>query len=77
MPKTWTTAKPANFFASEGKYHAAHRVSGTAICGASATLDTATRIMVVGGVDSSTVHPIVCKNCLRLATLPGYNNPTA
>lgn len=73
-----TVARPVRFYPTtdmRGKWHAALQVSGQAVCGQ-------TVVLAVNGQDCITphvgdawasVHPIVCRRCLRLATAQGYS----
>lgn len=75
-----TVAHPVRFFEpteGRGKWHAAWRVDGTAVCGAPAILDTHPQqpaIVPEVGTPWERVHPLVCRRCLRLATSSGYAN---
>jgi len=70
---TWTVTRQVAFFAPvdmKGKWHAAWLVSHTAVCGVSVELGREA-IRTTAGQESSKVHPIVCRRCIRLATQPG------
>lgn len=70
------TARPTRYFQSSGKFHAAYLGTESARCGATAALDLTTEIAVDGNVDTATVHPIVCRRCLRLAASAGRARTT-
>lgn len=53
-----------------GKWHAAWSVDHTPVCGARVTL-AREAIRPAAGRESVDVHPIVCRRCLRLSTVPG------
>lgn len=72
---TWTIARQIAFFAPadmKGKWHAAWKVSHTAVCGVAAPLG-ADIIRTSQGQESGKVHPFVCRRCLRLATPAGVS----
>ena len=58
--------RQVSFFPSEGKWHAAHRVHGSAFCGRGWPDVTLPPIVVAVG--DTRVHPIVCRHCLQAAT---------
>lgn len=71
----WTVARQMAFFQPEdgrGKWHAAWKVTHTAVCGSPASLG-AEVIHAVQGDRSDKVHPFVCRRCLRLSTSPGVS----
>lgn len=74
-----TVAHPVRFFPAtdgKGKWHAAWKVSGTAVCGAAPELATTGGEWIapqVGDLQAK-VHPLICKRCLRLTTSDGYTN---
>lgn len=67
------TARPAHFYApaNGGKWHAAALITGEPRCGTRTPLSTDT-ILVNQNQPWASVHPVVCRKCLRLATSPGY-----
>lgn len=70
---TWTVARQIAFFAPvdmQGKWHAARKISRTAVCGATTPLGREV-IRTSQGQESNKVHPFVCRRCLRLSTTPG------
>jgi hypothetical protein len=72
---TWTVARQIAFFAPtdmKGKWHAAWKISHTAVCGAAMELGT-DAIRTSQGQESNKVHPFACKRCLRLSTTPGVS----
>jgi hypothetical protein len=71
--RTWTVTRQVGFFQpadNKGKWHAANRVSRTAVCGSPAEL-THVAIRTAVGDQSSRVHPLVCRSCLRMTTRAG------
>ena len=71
--QNWTVARQIAFFAPEdmkGKWHAGWKVSHTPVCGSNAPLGQEA-IRTSQGQESSKVHPLVCRRCLRLSTYPG------
>lgn len=72
---TWTVARQVSFFAPAdmgGKWHAARLVSNVPVCGAAVELG-AEFIATQQGQESTRVHPLVCRRCLRLTTPPGVS----
>ena len=72
---TWTVARQMAFFAPadmKGKWHAAWKISHTAVCGSAAELSGEV-IRTSQGQESNKVHPLVCKRCLRLSTTIGVS----
>lgn len=72
---TWTVSRQIAFFKpsdDRGKWHAAWLVTHTPVCGASVPLGTEA-IHSSQGQDSTKVHPLVCRRCLRLSTTPGVS----
>lgn len=70
---TQTIARQVAFFAPvdmKGKWHAAWLITHTAVCGVSVELSHEA-IRTTAGQKS--IHPIVCKRCVRLATSPGVS----
>lgn len=64
---------------SRGKWHAAWKVSGTAVCGSPAPLAVTGSEWLAPevGVEQVRVHPLVCRSCLRLTTSVGYANASS
>lgn len=67
-----TVTEPVRFFPTadnRGKWHAARKVSGVAVCGAAAELDYSSGAWITSTVGAlqSTVHPLVCRRCLKTA----------
>ena len=72
---TWTVARQIAFFAPtdmKGKWHAAWLITHTAVCGVPVELGQEV-IHAVAGQESSRIHPIVCRRCIRLSTSPGVS----
>jgi len=73
--QTWTVARQMAFFAPvdmKGKWHAAWKVTHTAVCGQPVELG-AEVIHAVQGEQSNRIHPFACKRCVRLSTSPGVS----
>jgi hypothetical protein len=72
---TRTVARQIAYFRpsdDQGKWHAAWTVTHTAVCGTAVELST-DAIRTEAGQDLNSVHPIVCKRCLRLTAAPGVS----
>ena len=70
------TARPSRYFApidDMGKWHAAWTIDWTTRCGANVIVNPSLEIAVEGNVDTTTVHPIVCRRCLNYATSSKYD----